>query len=195
MKRPPKPKIAKPHLKWVWKGSRRGWRPFHRVTWFVGQVRKERAVQLDWKGDAQELDRLYWSCEAGRHLKQVVKQRYTWRECIEAWRADRRIQMNLADGTKKSYRPPMEAILEKNGGISLQSTSKKDLRTAHQKLSDTPKKADRMLQTVSLLWNFAINELEWPLGANPAKGIKHFGTQREFKPWPSWMVDALTGAP
>jgi len=195
MKRPSKPKIIKPHLKWVWKGDQRGWRPFHRTTWDEDGKRREKAIQLDWKGDPQELDRLYWACEAGRHSNQVVRQRHTWRECIEAWRANPRIQMNLAAGTKKSYRPPMEAILSKNGEMSLGNTRKAHLRAAHLKLADTPKKADRMLQTVSLLWNFAVDELEWPLGANPTKGIKHYGTQREYLPWPAWMVDALTDAP
>ena len=96
---------------------------------------------------------------------------------------------------KKSYRPPMEAILLKNGGKALKSTSRQDPRAAHQSLADTPKKADRLLQTVSLLWNFAALELDWPLGENPAKGIKHFGKQREFEPWPEWMVEALNEAP
>jgi hypothetical protein len=46
-----------------------------------------------------------------------------------------------------------------------------------------------------LLWNFAANQLDWPLGVNPAKGIIHFGKQREFEPWPDWMVDAWIDAP
>ncbi|WP_152541120.1 hypothetical protein [Sulfitobacter noctilucae] len=194
MTRPPKPKISKPHLKWVWKGKR-GWRPYHRVTLREGGTLKERAIQLEWKGDPQELDRLYWACEAGRHSNQIVRSRYTWRECIEAWRSDKQFQSKLASSTKKSYRPPMESILENNGTKSLKSISRQDLRAAHQSLADTPKKTDRLLQTVSLLWNFAALELDWPLGENPAKGIKHFGKQREFEPWPEWMVAALDEAP
>lgn len=46
-----------------------------------------------------------------------------------------------------------------------------------------------------MLWNFAAEQLDWPLGPNPAKGIVHFGKQREFEPWPEWMVDALSDAP
>jgi hypothetical protein len=195
MKRPPKPRITKPHLKWTWKGDRRGWRPFHRTTGLENGKRKERAIQLDWQCDAKELDRLYWTCEAGRHSSQVVLSKHTWQQCIEAWRADRRIQDNLAQSTKKSYRPPMESILLSNGAKALMSTSRQNLRAAHQSLSDTPKKAGRLLQTVSLLWNFAAQHLDWPLGPNPAKGIVHFGTKREFKPWPDWMIDALRNAP
>ncbi|MEQ6203536.1 tyrosine-type recombinase/integrase [Sulfitobacter sp. HNIBRBA2951] len=126
---------------------------------------------------------------------QIVKSRYTWSECIEAWRSDRQIQNNLAPSTKKSYRPPMESILEKNGAKSLKSISRQELRAAHQSLADTPKKADRLLQTVSLLWNFAALQLDWPLSEKPAKGIKHFGKQREFEPWPQWVVAALDEAP
>lgn len=195
MKRPPKPRITKPHLKWVWKGAARGWRPFHRVTWTEDGKRRERAIHLDWQGDAQELDRLYWACEAGRHRRQIMPSKFTWRECIEAWRKDPRVQGKLADSTKKSYRPPMEMILESNGGKSMKSTTRQDLRAAHQALSSTPKKADRLLQTVSLLWNYAAEKMDWPIGPNPSKGIDHFGKQREFEPWPEWMVKALTSAP
>lgn len=60
---------------------------------------------------------------------------------------------------------------------------------------EAPKKADRLLQTVALLWNYAAEKLDWPLGPNPAKGIDHFGKQREFDPWPDWMVNALPNAP
>ncbi|MGJ8595355.1 tyrosine-type recombinase/integrase [Sulfitobacter sp.] len=195
MKRPSKPRISKPHLKWTWKGDQRGWRPFHRTTWLENGKRKERAIQLDWKGDAKELDRLYWACEAGRHSSQIIPNKYTWRECVEAWRADPTIQKKLAESTKKSYRPPMEAILLKNGGKAMSTTTRQDLRSAHQSLSATPKKADRLLQTISLLWNFAAEQLDWPLGPNPAKGINHFGKQREFEPWPDWMVGKLADAP
>jgi integrase len=195
MKRPPKPRISKPHLRWAWKGERRGWRPFHRTTWLEDGKRRERAIQLDWQGNAQELDRLYWACEAGRHPTQLTPSKYTWRECIEAWRADPRVQGRLADSTKKSYRPPMERILASNGGKAMSATTRQDLRAAHQSLAATPKKADRLLQTVSLLWNYAAEKMDWPLGPNPAKGIDHFGKQREFEPWPEWMVKALANAP
>jgi hypothetical protein len=195
MKRPSKPKITKPHLKWVWKGQQRGWRAFHRTTWNEDGRRREKAIQLDWKGDPQELDRLYWECEAGRHPVQNVPNKYTWRDCIEAWRADAQIQIRLAESTKKLYRPPMDYILLKNGAMAMKSTRRQDLRAAHQSHAATPKKADRFLQTVSLLWNFAAEQLDWPLGPNPAKGIKHFGKQREFEPWPEWMVGALQEAP
>lgn len=38
-------------------------------------------------------------------------------------------------------------------------------------------------------------QLDWLLGPNRARGIKHFGTQREFEPWPDWMVAAIQEAP
>ncbi len=89
----------------------------------------------------------------------------------------------------------MAMILESNGEKSKKTTTRQDLREAHQTLSATPKKADRLLQTVSLLWNSAAEKMDWPLGPNPAKGIDHFGKQREFEPWPEWMVKALSNAP
>jgi hypothetical protein len=73
----------------------------------------------------------YWACESVRHPNQIVPNWYTWRECIEAWRADPRIQGKIAAGTKKSYQPPMDSILQKNGGKALKSTIRQDLRVAH----------------------------------------------------------------
>ena len=61
-------------------------------------------------------------------------------------------------------------------------------------MADKPRMADRYLTVVSLLWNYAKSE-EWPLGDNPAEGIKKFGTQNQFQPWPDWLVDKLIDAP
>lgn len=121
--------------------------------------------------------------------------KYTWRALIDAWRKDPRIQGKLSEGTKKKYRSDMERILEKNAGKDVRNTTRQAIRKAHTKLSDTPRMADRYLQVVSLLWNYAANKLDWPLGPNPAKGIDHYGKQREYEPWPEWMVQKLDEAP
>jgi integrase len=195
MRRPPKPKVSKPYLTWKWNPRRMLWEPYHRVTWSEDGKRKERALKLDWQGDQQELDRLYWECQAGRSERQIAPAKHTWQELIVAWRNDPRVQGKLADGTKQSYRRTMDAILQKNAAKDVRNTTRKALRTAHDSLSATPRKADKYLQTVSLLWNYAARKLDWPLGDNPASGIDHFGRQREFEPWPDWMVRALSSAP
>jgi hypothetical protein len=190
---PNKPRLAKPNLQWRWLRGR--WVPFYRVTWTENGRRRSREIKLDWKDDAQELDRLYWIARSGRHEAQKKLARYTWRDCIEAWRQDPAVQRRLAYGTKKSYRPPMDAILEKNGGKDMRQTTRPAIKAALAKLSDTPKKAARFAQTISLLWNYAAHELDWPLGPNPAKKLGQHKPERPFEPWPDWMVAALDSAP
>ncbi len=193
--RPPKPRISKKHLHWAWDRRREEWQPYHRVTWTEGGKRRERAIKLDWQGDPRRLDELFWACESGRHERQQRPARHTWGDLIPEWRGDPRVQSKLAQGTKRSYGPPMDRILEKNAGKPVASTTRQALRAVHASLSGTPRKADRYLQTVSLLWNYAKNELDWPLGENPASGIKHFGAQREYLPWPDWLINKLPEAP
>lgn len=78
--------------------------------------RKEKAIKLDWQGQGERLDLLYWQCETSKHDKQVTPAKYTWSELIEAWRLDPRVQGRLSNGTKQSYRRDMDRILEKNAG-------------------------------------------------------------------------------
>lgn len=195
MKRPPKPRITKPRLVWVWRPATGIWEPQHRTTWTENGKQRARSVKLDWRGDAQELDRLYWACEAGRHERQIKPSRYTWAELIAAWRGDPRVQGKLAHSTKRSYARPMERLLEKNAGKDVRKTTRQALRQIHDAMAGTPREADRMLQTVSLLWNYGKEQLDWPLGDNPTAGIQHYGRQREFEPWPEWMVERLADAP
>lgn len=188
-----KPRIVKPHLQWRF--TRGAWVPSYRVTWTEGGKRRSREITLDWKGDPHQLDRLYWLARAGQHEAQAKPSRFTWRECIEAWRGDPAIQRGLAASTKASYARPMDAILAKNGGKDMRRTTRQAVRTAIGKLSDTPRKASRYAQTVSLLWAYATKELDWPLGPNPASGLARYKPAREFEPWPEWLVLALDTAP
>lgn len=191
--RPPKPRITKPHLQWRWTGK--AWTPFHRVTWTAEGKRKAKEIKLDWHGDPQRLDALYWEAQAGKHAKQQRPARHSWRACIEAWRRDRIVQDNLAASTRAQYRRTMDAILEKNGPKDMGGTTRQAVRAALGKLADTPRKAARYAQTVSVLWNYATKELDWPLGPNPATGLAKYKPSREFEPWPAWMIAKLDDAP
>lgn len=191
--KPPKPRITKPRLVWRWKGN--AWAPYHRVTWSDCGKQKAREVKLDWKGDSRELDRLYWLAQTGQHTAQTKPSRYTWRECVLAWRKDPVTQGKLAASTKVQYRRAMDAILAKNGGKDMRQTTRQGVRAAIGTLSDTPRKAARYAQTVSLLWSFATRELDWPLGPNPAAGLAKYKPANPYEPWPAWMVKALDAAP
>lgn len=191
--KPPRPRISKPHLQWRY--QRGAWVPYHRTTWTEGGKRKAREIKLPWGGDPQKLDALYWAAQAGQHPKQSKPARYTWGECITSWRKDATIQRALAEGTKVSYRPMMDAILDKNAAKDMRQTTRQAVRAALDKLSATPRMATRYAQTISLLWNYARKELDWPLGPNPATGLAKHTPAREYLPWPDWMVTALETAP
>ncbi|QFT96154.1 Phage integrase family protein [Roseovarius sp. THAF8] len=103
--------------------------------------------------------------------------------------------MKLSDGTKKSYNREFEKILEKNADKPMSSTTKSAIRKKHNGMSATPRAADWMLQTASILWNYAKIKMDWPLRENPAQGVDKFGSQREFLAWPDWMLEALATAP
>lgn len=196
MRKPPKPRITKPRLKWVWNANKSLWEPYHRIRWTEGGKRKEKSVLLVWNGDAKKLDDLYWACESGRHEKQKPPpSKRSWRTLVEAWRTDTRVQRKLAASTKAKYKPVMDRIVEKNGDKAVAKTTRAAVRAAHDSLSATPRKADWYVQIISLLWNYAVKKRDWPLGQNPAAGIDLFGKQREFEPWPPWMVDKLESAP
>ncbi|BBU58557.1 hypothetical protein KU6B_48220 [Mameliella alba] len=197
MKRPPKPRIVKPRLLWRWSASAWAWVPYHRTVWREDGKQKAREIKLDWQGDPQELDRLYWKCQSGAHERQQKPDRYTWGECIAAWKADRVAGMGkLKDSTKPSYLRTMDTIAEKNGGKDMRRTTRQAVRAAVGKLQDTPRKAQRMAQTISLLWNYAAQELDWPLGPNPAAKLSgKYAPARPFQPWPAWMVAKLDEAP
>lgn len=195
MKRPPKPRITKPRLHWKFDRHRGVWMPYHRTRWSEAGKRKERLVQLDWQGDAKRLDELYWQCQRRKHKRQAEKKRHTWAEAIAAWRADPRVQGKLSEATKKSYGRDMDWIIEKNGPKPMASTTRAKVRDVHAGMADETRKADKRLAVISLLWNYATEQLDWPLGSNPAKGIDRYGKQRSFEPWPDWMVKALADAP
>jgi len=57
-------------------------------------------------------------------------------------------------------------------------------RPTHRNELDECRGSEQYLQVVSLLWNYATDTLDWPLGPNPAAGIKKHGSQKEFLPWP-----------
>jgi len=196
-RKPKKPKVHRERLKWLWPRNGTEWVPYHRVTWSDSSgKRKERAIRLNWDGDLQKLDEEYWAAESGRHRTQQKPSKYTWAACIREWRSDARIQMKLSAGTKKSYNREFEKILEKNADKPVSSTTRSAIRKKHNSMSATPRAADWMLQAVSILWNYAKEKREWPLGDNPAHGVDKYVSQRAFLAWPAdWLLEELVNAP
>lgn len=193
--KPPRPRIVKDKLKWRFRPEKNAWEPIFRIRWTEDGKRKEKNITLDWQGDAQRLDRLYWECRSGRNSAQQRPPKHTWRVCIIAWRSDHTVQQKLAASTRASYRRDMDRIMEKNGAKDMARTTRPALKAALAKMADTPRKASKYAQVVSILWNYATTELDWPLAPNPAKKLASYKPVREYEPWPAWLVEKLDTAP
>ena len=197
MKKPPKPRITKPNLSWKWDRRRLCWQPYHMTYWTEGGKERQRAILLRWEGDPKRLDDEYWSCQSGRHAKQQLPSKYTWSVLIKEWRSDPIVQGKLKSGSKAAYTRDMDLILQKNENRDVRKTTRQDVRSVHFKYASTPRKADKLVTTIRMLWNYAKNKLDWPMDgkSNPAANIDLYGRQKEFEPWPDWMVEKLATAP
>jgi integrase len=160
-----------------------------------GGKQRSKEYLIDWRGDAKLLDTIYWEFRSGRSEAQQRPAQQTWRECIEAWRADHTVQKDLAASTKASYRRDMDRIAEKNGDKDMSRITRPMLKAALAKMADTPRKASKYAQTISILWNYAATELDWPLGPNPAKNLASYKPKSPYEPWPAWMIGRLDTAP
>ncbi|MDV7141834.1 hypothetical protein R3X27_03970 [Tropicimonas sp. TH_r6] len=101
----------------------------------------------------------------------------------------------IRDGTKKSYNREFEKILKKTPTSRCLRRPSQPSGKKLNAMSAAPRAADWMLQAVSILWNYAKDKHDWPLGDNPAQGVDKYGSPRGFLAWPDWMLDALAKAP
>ncbi len=120
-------------------------------------------------------------------------QKETWRQLVKAYRGSAGFR-KLAPRTQKSYNDTIEWILSNNADKSVTTLTKQRLRDLHVKFGETPRKADMLVQMVSILTNFAGNQLDWVI-SNPTEGLTLYGKQREYEPWPDWMGKNLADAP
>ena len=164
---------------------------YYRLTWTENGKRKERYIPLPQDPGSEEFAVAYWKIRSGK--TQVDRPaRYTWADLIKRYKLSRKYR-ELSDGTKKGYNRVLDALVEKNGKKDPTVVTRAEIRAIHEKYADTPRKADSNLQVMSILFNFARHELDWPCG-NPTEGIKLFGAQREFEPWPAWLQKAWVNA-
>lgn len=183
-------KARKPYVCPKTKDGKR--RLYYRLTWQEGGKRRERFIPLPDDEDSAEFDRAYWAIRSGQAVSVQKPVRQTWAELITAYKSHPKY-LKKADGTRRSYSRTLDDIVEKNGKQAVAALTRAKVREIHAKYADTPRKADKMIQVISLLCNFARNTLDWPV-TNPAEGIELYGPQREFEPWPEWMIEALPKA-
>lgn len=168
-------------------------RVYFRKVWTYDGQRREKFIRLPDNVDSPEFAREYWAVRSGTSERIKPKALQTWRELVAAYRTSAKYR-KLAAGTRREYDRVIERILEKNSDKSVKAMTRKALLDVHAKYADTPRKADWYVQVVRLLMNFAIRKLGWKVD-NVAAGIDLYGKQREFEPWPAWMVNNLSDAP
>lgn len=158
---------------------------YYRVRETIAGKRKERYIRIDAAPDTPEFDVLYWSIRSGKHEPKKVKTNF---DALVAHYLNSRKYKDLADGTKRKYRPVLEQIREKNGASDVTRIKRSDVDAIHEKYADTPRKADLYVQILSILFNHAIR-LDW-ITSNPAKTVELFGPQKSIEPWPLWFQRA-----
>ncbi|WP_170294015.1 tyrosine-type recombinase/integrase [Paracoccus limosus] len=181
----------KPYVTRKASGGKVRW--YYRLTWFEGERRRERFIPLPGLPDSAEFDTAYWSIRSGKSEATQAPKKNTWRELVRAYRGSAAFR-KLAPRTQKSYNDTIEWILSVNADKAAVALTKQKLRALHVKYGDTPRKADMLVQMVSILTNFARGQLEWSI-ENPAEGLTLYGKQREYEPWPEWMVKKVADAP
>ncbi|WP_339107120.1 tyrosine-type recombinase/integrase [Thioclava sp. GXIMD4216] len=169
-------------------------RLFYRITWLDGAKRRERYIEIKANPDTPEFMVEYWAIRSGKSPK--IKKptiKTSWRVLIAEYKASPKFR-KLAPRTQKSYSVWLKKILAKNADKDVRDMDRATVRAMQQKLRDTPRQADWFVQIVRILFNFAAKQLDWDV-KNPAEGIDLFGKQREFEPWPEWMVQKAETAP
>lgn len=169
-------------------------KPYFRRTWLDADgKRKEQYIPLPADLDSAKFDRAYWAVRSGTAEAVQPKASHTWRELILTYKASARYK-KLAEGTRKEYDRVIGNILEKNADKSVRDMTRKGVLAIHAKYAETPRKADWQIQVIRMLLNFAIRRMGWRI-ENVADGVELYGKQREYEPWPQWMIDKLPDAP
>ncbi|RMC35345.1 tyrosine-type recombinase/integrase [Paracoccus alkanivorans] len=187
--------MRKPDLPYLVTKERKGGKvePYFRKTWTVDGKRRERWIPLPEDMESREFLDAYWDIRTGKAEAVKPKARETWNELIVAYKSSAKYR-KLAASTKPDYDRVMNEISEKNGGKPVASMTRKAVMAIHAKYADTPRKADRYIQMIRLLMNFAKDQLRWKI-ENVADKIELYGRQREYEDWPDWMVAKLPEAP
>lgn len=166
---------------------------YFRQTWTDDNgKRRERYIRLPDDEDSHEFDQAYWAIRSGTSDALKTPPRTSWNVLIQSYIASHAYR-RIKPSTRRKYDSVMEQIKEKNGQADIKRITRPQIRAIHEKYSATPRKADHYLQVIRMLLNFAKNELDW-ITVNPAEGIKLFGAQREFKPWPQDAQTAFLNA-
>lgn len=140
-------------------------------------------VRLPDNPDSPEFDQEYWAIRSGRKRKPV---KTSFNVLIESYYQSPRFT-RLRQSTQSEYRRTLEAIREKNGAKNFAQLRRRDVIAARDAHAETWRKANAMVETISILARHAI-DLEW-ITDNPAQGVEKL-TGGEYEPWPEWVQRA-----
>lgn len=98
----------------------------------------------------------------------------------------------LKPGTRRNYRRWLDTIKREIGQFPIDNLTPVAVRAMRDsiRLKSAPTTADACVMVVSVLWQFAIEFCQLPLGHNPAHGVARVHTEKKsHKPWPGHVID------
>jgi len=152
-----------------------------RTYWYFRRGRNY--IRLPNDPDSREFDEAYWAIRSGRAKRKV---KTTYDALITSYYQSPRFQ-KLKPSTQAEYRRTIEAIREKNGPKDFTVLRRKHVIAARDQYVDTWRKANAMVECLSILARHAI-DMEW-ITSNPAQGVEKL-TGGEYEPWPEAKLQA-----
>lgn len=141
-------------------------------------------VRLPGNPDSPEFDRAYWELRSGKRKPHA---KTTFAVLIESYMASPAFK-KLAESTRKEYRRTLDLIRSKNGHMDFTALRRRDVNAARDAYADTWRKANAMIDMLSILSRHAI-DLEW-ITTNPAQGVDKL-KGGSYDPWPTWALNAF----
>lgn len=153
-----------------------------RVYWYFR--RGADYIRLPGTPDSPEFDAAYWAIRSGKAQRAITT---TYDAVITSYYQSPRFT-RLAPSTRAEYRRTLELIREKNGPKDFSKLRRRDVIAARDKYAETWRKANAMVECLSMLARHAI-DLEW-ITANPATGVEKL-TGGSYEAWPAAKLTAF----
>jgi integrase len=134
--------------------------------------------------DSPEFDEAYWAIRSGRS-KKVVKT--TFEALIASYYQTPEFK-DRKPRVQQEYRRTLEVIRQKNGPKDFTKLRRRDVIAARDAYADTWRKANAMVEMISIISRHAI-DMEW-ITINAASGVKKL-KGGEYQPWPDVKLRAF----
>ena len=93
----------------------------------------------------------------------------------------------LAPSTRESYLRDMDLLCRNVPDKLVSEIDRAWLYAGRNNMADTPRAADKMLTTLSILMNFAVDQLGWRAD-NPVRGVRKLRGGESYEPWPEAAI-------